>query len=123
MVGVHDASKFRGIEWDFLDPATTNRQGLKLAVSQHHRTNPHHPEYWDGINNMPEVYVAEMVCDWKARATETGNCLVDWINGDGSKRYKIAKDSNVYKLIMQYVDMICEKPFSSLEEPEAAPSI
>lgn len=36
---------------------------LKLAVRQHRKTNPHHPEYWlKGILDMPDVFLAEMVC-------------------------------------------------------------
>ena len=113
---IHDNSKFYGIEWDFLDPGSTNRQGLKNAITHHHRTNPHHPEYWGGIDKMPDLYVAEMICDWKARSTEFARCLIDWINGEGTKRYKIVKDSPVHQLIMVFVDMICEKPFVPLEE-------
>jgi hypothetical protein len=38
-VFVHDATKFR-------------------------ETNQHHPEYWGGLHRMPDIAVAEMVCDW-----------------------------------------------------------
>lgn len=113
---IHDFSKFLGVEWDFLDPSTTNRVGLKNAINHHIRTNPHHPEYWGGIEKMPDIYVAEMVCDWKARSTEFANDLREWINNKSLKRFGYTKESTVYKKIMAYVDLVCDKPF--VEEPE-----
>lgn len=113
---IHDASKFSGIEWDFLDPTTTNKAGLKNAVNQHIRTNQHHPEYWGGIERMPDIYIAELVCDWKARSTEFANDLREWINGKALKKFGFTKESETYKKIMTYVDMVCDKPF--VEEPE-----
>ena len=112
----HDNSKFRGIEWDFMDPQTSNRTGLKYAVGHHSRTNQHHPEYWGSIDKMPDLYVAEMVCDWKARSTEFGNSLRDWIDKEATKKFKFTKDSAVYKKIMAYVDLILDKPFDPIED-------
>ena len=71
----HDNSKLFGIEWDYMDPTCMDQRSLELAIDQHRRTNPHHPEYWAGIENMPDLYLAEMVADWKARSTEFGQCL------------------------------------------------
>ncbi len=113
---IHDNSKFYGIEWEFMDPDTTNKAGLKNAVKHHAKTNPHHPEYWDGIEKMPKVYVYEMVADWKARSEEFGSDLRAYINGQALKKYNFTKESAIYKLIMDIVNMICAKPFEPLEE-------
>ena len=49
---VHDASKFYGIEWESIVPGQSSENldekkvKLKLAVSNHNQTNPHHREYW-----------------------------------------------------------------------------
>jgi Family of unknown function (DUF5662) len=60
----HDVSKFSGIEWDYLHAGgDVPQEQLDLAVRQHVRTNSHHPEYWGGVESMPEIAVAEMVCD------------------------------------------------------------
>ena len=61
---IHDHSKFFGIEWDYLVGSDNMNGELKLAASHHARANMHHPEYWDGVENMPRIAVAEMVCDW-----------------------------------------------------------
>ena len=65
---VHDSSKFSGIEFEFLslnNPQEENTKlKMKLAIHQHQTTNPHHPEFWSGgIKDMPDVYLAEFVCD------------------------------------------------------------
>lgn len=80
----HDQSKFFGIEWDHLgkgDPL------LRKAIVQHNHSNPHHPEYWGSIHSMPDVYIAEMVCDWKARSSEFGTDLKEWIEKEATKRW------------------------------------
>jgi hypothetical protein len=114
---VHDASKFFGIEWDELviGPPTKEHEAklkLKLAIYQHQKTNPHHVEYWSGgIIEMPDVYLAEMVCDLKARSEEFGTSLMDYINEVGVKRWSIDKEHNCYKKIVKFVELLCQTPF------------
>jgi hypothetical protein len=111
---VHDNSKFYGVEWDYLNSDTEDPELLRIAVSQHNRTNQHHPEYWGGIDLMPSLYVAEMVCDWKARSGEFGTSLQDWIEGGAATKFDYTKDSEVYRRIIFYTGMLCEKPFKSI---------
>lgn len=114
---VHDASKFSGIEWDqlIIGPTTKENESklkLKMAIYQHQKTNPHHVEYWsNGIENMPDVFLAEMVCDLKSRSEEFGTALMDYIDNEGVKRWKITKDHSTYKKILKFVNLLCEKPF------------
>lgn len=112
---VHDASKFHGIEFEYLsinNPTEENKTlKLKLAVHHHNTTNSHHAEFWGGIKNMPTVYLCEMVADWKARSEEFGTSLRDWIDGQATKRYDFTKDDKVYKQIMEYVNLLCQTPF------------
>lgn len=121
----HDNSKFYGIEWDNLDPSVDpnvepNRKlKLNLAVQQHNHTNPHHPEYWDGITNMPYVYLAEMVCDWKARSMEFGTSLHDWVDNGAAKRFGYQKASPIHFQLRELVTMICDRPF---EQADAQPN-
>lgn len=117
---IHDVSKFHGIEFEYLSITTTNGEEdkklkLKLAVHHHNTTNPHHPEYWaGGIKEMPDVYVAEMVADWKARSEEFGTSLRDWIDEQATKRFGFSKEDKVYKEIMEYVNLLCQTPFPNV---------
>lgn len=114
---VHDESKFEGIEWDYLlIEAVTPEDKLKLqmAVSHHNRKNYHHPEAWQGIKNMPDVFLAELVCDWKARSSEFGSSLMDWINNGAAQRFGYTKRDKVYKQIIKYTKLLLDEPFKKL---------
>jgi hypothetical protein len=108
----HDVSKFSGIEWDYLHAGRdVPKEQLDLAVRQHVRTNTHHPEYWGGIENMPEIAVAEMVCDWYARGQEFGTSLRDWINTQATDRFKIDRKEEYSRWIDKYVGLLLEDHF------------
>lgn len=123
---IHDNSKFYGIEWENLDPsidvtAEPNRKlKLNLAIQHHNRTNPHHPECWGGIENMPYVYLAECVCDWWARSIEFGTSLHDWIDVGGSNRFRYMKGSGMHGQLVELAAMICDKPFEPTTNDETS---
>lgn len=109
---IHDASKFHGIEWKYLHAGSdVTNDKLALAVQQHVHTNPHHPEYWGGIENMPEIYVAEMVCDWYARAMEFGTGLREWINEEAIEKFEIDLKGEQYDWIVKYTDILLQNSF------------
>lgn len=113
---IHDASKFGGIEYNQLLRENDNKDILALAISQHNTTNPHHPEYWGGIHNMPmkglgRAYVAEMVCDWKARSNEMGTSLEKWITESATGKWAFTPRDPIYEEIIYFFNLLCEKPF------------
>ena len=85
---------------------------LQLAIDHHRRVNEHHPEYWGGIDNMPELFVAEMVCDWYARSQEFGTDLREWIRGHAYERFRIDPKSEQHAWIADFVETLLGKPFS-----------
>ena len=105
---IHDNSKFKGIEFDELFYGSPI---LKEAVKHHATTNPHHPEYWGDIHKMPDVYVAEMVCDWAARASEFGTDLRGWIKDKATEKYDFTMDDPIGLKIVEFLDLLLEKPF------------
>jgi hypothetical protein len=115
----HDSSKFEGIEWDLClnELKKVNKEqsrDLMRAVEHHTSTNEHHPEFWGGIQNMPEVYVIEMVCDWKGRSTEFGTDLRDWIENTAKEKYGFHICDKVYSMIYKYVEILCEPSFKPI---------
>ncbi len=110
---LHDHSKFQGVEWKYLRPDDKNcdKELLKIAINQHVLTNKHHPEYWLGIQNMPRIYLLEMVCDWTARSSEFGNDLREWIKDKATKKYDMTVQSKTYKEIKGIVDLMLEPLF------------
>lgn len=117
---VHDASKFKGIEFEYLSlnnpTEENNKLKLKLAIHHHNTTQPHHSEYWSGgIKDMPDVYLAELVCDIKARSEEFGTALMDYVDNVGIKRWNITQEDEVYKKMMEFIGLLCERPFEQIK--------
>ena len=110
---VHDVSKFEGIEWEYLTKSTACPPGVWKWPSQHHRGNDHHPEFWGGLDKMPEICVAEMVCDWYARSQEFGTNLRDWIRTNAARRYNIDLQSEQCRWINGFVEILLGKPFDT----------
>jgi len=109
----HDLSKLSGLEFDYLHDEDISNGKLTFAIMQHSLGNSHHPEYWGGIESMSEIDVAEMVCDWGARATKFGTSLREWIDGEALKRYNFKKGDKTYKIVMHYTNLLCDKPFEN----------
>lgn len=106
---LHDNSKLDGIEWEYLH---RGEEFMHLAHEQHVRTNDHHPEFWvGGINAMPDICIAEMVCDWKARSNEFGTDLRAWIKESALPKYDVSTKGKTYKTIKKYLDLVLEEPF------------
>lgn len=107
---IHDNSKFKGIEFDHLfygDP-------LLLDVVKHHSsTNPHHPEYWGDIHSMPSVFIAEMVCDCAARASEFGTDLRVWFEQKATLKYNYTMNQPIGIHILKFLNLLLETPFQN----------
>lgn len=117
---VHDASKFTGIEFEYLSlnnpTEENNKLKMKLAIQQHNTTNLHHAEAWSGgIKDMPDVYLAELICDVKSRSEEFGTSLLDYIDNIGMKRWNITENDDIYKKMMIFINLLCEKPFEEIK--------
>lgn len=114
----HDVSKFEGIEWQFLNVYDKKekrkaafKKGLALAIHQHTTSNPHHPEFWGSIHSMPDLYLAEMVCDFKARSNEFGTSLSDYIKKQAMGKYSFKDSDPVYDKIKGFSELLCSTPF------------
>lgn len=111
----HDASKFDHLEWEYLHVGSdVPKAKLKMAIQQHHANNPHHPEHWaGGVNSMPDSYLAEMVCDWYARAQEFGTSLREWIQEVAYPRYN--PNSLTRDRIEDFLSILLEDSFVKIE--------
>ena len=113
---IHDHSKFYGIEWDLLrdELKESKPEQFLIALAHHQKTNRHHPEAWeDCVRGMPTVYIAEMVCDWKARSNEFATGLRDWVKVKATKRWGFTLQSKEYKTIKRFMDLLLDSEFKS----------
>ena len=76
MIREHDESKFEEEEFE---PYAQHFYGSKdndfeySEAWKHHWThNEHHPEFWLG-EDMPYIYILEMLCDWGSFSVEKGD--------------------------------------------------
>lgn len=76
MIEEHDASKFSEDEFEPYAQKWFNNSGKTLEYEEawkHHWThNEHHPEFWLG-EDMPYIYILEMICDWGSFSIKSGN--------------------------------------------------
>lgn len=110
---VHDASKWHGIEWQYLHRGPdVDSAGLQAAIDQHQKTNDHHPEYWGGFENMPEICIAEMVCDWLARSQEFATGLREWVQKVAAERYDFHGCRENADLVWEFIEMLLPVKFA-----------
>ena len=76
LIKEHDESKYSEEEFEpyarkwHLDGKKTRE--YELAWEHHYMNNEHHPEYWDG-EDMPYIYILEMICDWGSFSIASGD--------------------------------------------------
>ena len=76
LIKEHDESKYTEEEFEpyaqkwFGDGKKTFE--YEEAWKHHWMNNEHHPEYWLG-EDMPYIYILEMICDWGSFSIASGN--------------------------------------------------
>lgn len=95
--------------------------GKMKAIKLHWTRNDHHPEYWtitipDTLTNstpipidenMLDLAIAEMCCDWYARSIQFGTDVMEFYEIKSKVRWKFTENQD--KLIKKYLSMLQEK--------------
>lgn len=113
----HDNSKFSKEEFDklvniissdtekcFRDAKTKLNETERKAIEHHWKSNRHHPEYFDNSDDMTELDIIEMVCDWAARSEQYGTNLIDFVKERQHNRFKFSAE--LYNKIEMYCELI-----------------
>jgi hypothetical protein len=115
----HDASKYSEEEFE---PYAQHFYGdkkndfeFKEAWKHHWMNNEHHPEFWLG-EDMPYIYILEMLCDWGSFSVEKGDYL------ELSKYYyeqaRDDEEKNLSDNTKTIIEEILEKINSVIKEEE-----
>ena len=113
LIAEHDESKFSEEEFEpyaeYFYGSGDNDFEFEQAWKHHWQNNEHHPEYWLG-EDMPYIYILEMLCDWGSFGIEKGDIteLVDYY-------YSKAKDDED-KNLSDATKEIIEEILSKIEE-------
>ncbi len=116
LIEEHDDSKFSEEEFEpyanfwYNDSEHYDYDPEYEAAWEHHwMNNEHHPEYWNG-NDMPYIYILELICDWGSFGIKKGDYkeLIDYYNEEA--KYDDEKDlsPNTKKIIEEILSKIEE---------------
>jgi hypothetical protein len=109
---IHDYSKIHNqCEFMHLRDSWYGKPEFFAALKSHVSTNRHHPESWHGIEDMPRVYVAEMVCDWKSRSSEFGSDVLAWVKQQATEKFQFSTKGRVYKEIKEFFGILLDRAF------------
>lgn len=111
----HDNSKFTTQELqelstikndfkNFKDPSMLLSDEEKEKIKQHWKNNRHHPEHFSNIENMTDVDMLEMICDWHARSKQYNTNLLDFIAIRQKNRFHFPTE--MYSKIIKYAKIL-----------------
>lgn len=67
------------------------------ATGKHVKTNKHHPEAHESLENMTDLDLAEMVCDWQAMADELGqDSAKGWADDNVGSKWEFSEDATQF---------------------------
>ena len=114
----HDDSKFSEEEFEpyaqkFYGKQDINGKPLEYipgwdeAWEHHWRNNEHHPECWLG-EDMPYIYILEMLCDWGSFSIAKGNMmeLIDYYYSKARDDEEKNLSDNTKEIIEEILDKI-----------------
>ena len=113
----HDLSKINEDEFYGMAKFATDTDALQdankqltsdkqLAINLHWDRNSHHPEYWTDINQITELDIIELACDWQSRSLQFGTDSLEFLKVRQENRFHFPQD--VYDKIEYYLKLINE---------------
>lgn len=112
---VHDNSKLKEeefgkfMELKIKDRAFTNARTVlndyeKERIAVHWKNNPHHPEYYESVDEMTTMDKMEMVCDWHARSKQYHTDLLEFLETRQKNRFHFSEE--MYEEIYRYCTIL-----------------
>jgi cytidylate kinase len=89
----HDNSKWSNDEFDAYrrhfhsvsdKEKEDSEEDFKKAWKHHYTVNDHHPEYWKNTD-MPNIAIAELICDWEAMSRKFGGNPLEYFEKNKAK--------------------------------------
>jgi len=78
---------------------------VKEAVDHHLKNNSHHPEFFSCPNDMSDIDIIEMVCDWVAMGEEFGEkSILPFADRVLDRKYKFHNEK--VKKIYSYINLL-----------------
>ena len=114
----HDNSKLEDEELEALSKIAEDKDSLKdanekltdfkkKAIELHWKNNRHHPEFFSDVNNMDEIDILEIVCDWYARSMQYNTNLLEFCETRQENRFHFPEE--MYRKIHKYCEIISKE--------------
>lgn len=111
----HDNSKFNNNELfdisdikddfkNFKNPEQLLSENDQEKIKEHWKNNRHHPEHFSNIENMEELDILEMICDWDARSKQHNTNLIDFVKVRQNNRFHFPQ--KMFEKILNYCYII-----------------
>lgn len=112
---IHDNSKLVGPELEllanlegnqdtFINPNVQLSENQQKIIEKHWENNRHHPEYFDNIEDMTELDIIEMVCDWYARSMQYKTDFLSFVKSRQENRFHFT--SKMFESILRYCEVL-----------------
>lgn len=122
---IHDNSKLVGPELEllssiygnkdaFIDPTVVLSDYEKLIIEKHWENNRHHPEHFKNLENMSELDIIEMVCDWYARSLQFKTDFLNFVKTRQETRFHFPED--IFVKIWHYCEILNKEDFTDYED-------
>lgn len=114
---MHDNSKLIGPELELLSSIYGNQDAFinpsvqlttceKDIIEKHWENNRHHPEHFKNVENMTELDIVEMVCDWYARSLQYGTDFLEFVKTRQETRFHFPNE--MFEGILKYCIILNE---------------
>lgn len=114
-IGEHDNSKLQKKEFELLcqiplhTSSFTNASEqmnpcLKKSISLHWKHNRHHPEHFENIEEMTEIDIMEMCCDWHARSCQYKTEFIPFVKTRQETRFHFPQE--MFDKILKYCEIL-----------------
>lgn len=90
----------------FKDATYTLSEEERKIIERHWKSNRHHPEFYDNQEEMGELDIIEMVCDWAARSQQYGTDLMEFVEERQHNRFKFS--DRLFKKIEGYCRLVVQ---------------
>ena len=112
---IHDNSKLVGPELEllsslhgnqnaFINPNVQLSEHEKEIIEKHWENNRHHPEHFENIEDMNELDIIEMVCDWYARSMQYKTDFLSFVVSRQESRFHFPNE--MFDKIYRYCEII-----------------
>lgn len=104
---INSLQKLAGTNDNMTNQKYTMTESDKECIALHWKNNRHHPEHFDNVDEMTELDIMEMVCDWFARSEQYGTDFMDFVITRQNNRFHFP--DGMFNRILKYCDVLMSK--------------